>query len=142
MTRSELIDNYFRDHCANIGIISNPVDRGLFTALAVDSTNLYGPYGWLPPTFVWYPAEDGLEYRRFTFIYCNEVILHQVVTLSDADLMQYLDVIHYYVNLHVTYCETPVALRDKIIEEELWRVAPGSMVFLNRFQMAVLDSVN
>lgn len=142
MNRPELINNYFHDHCTNINIACNPVDLESFTALAKDDTNLYGPYGWLPPTFVWTPTEDGHEYRRFTFTYCSQIILSQIRSLSDVEVMQYLDVIHYYVNLHITYCETPAALRDKIIEKELWNSAPGSMVFLNKFQMSVLDSIN
>ncbi len=142
MSRSELIDNYFRDYCASIGITRSSQNRETFAMLGDDPNNLYRPYDWLPPSFVWYAANDGLEYRIFTFTYCKVIIAEQTTRLSDTELRQYLDVIHYYVNLHITYCETPVALRDKIIEEDLWKVAPGSMVFLNQVQMAVLDTVN
>lgn len=142
MNRSELIDNYFHDHCASIEITRSSQNRETFAILGDDPNNLYRPYGWLPPSFVWYAADDDLEYRMFTFTYCKEIILEQVRKLSDSELLRYLDVIHYYVNLHITYCETPVALRDKIIEEELWKVAPGSMMFLNQVQMAVLDTIN
>ncbi len=142
MTRSEIIDKYFADHCARIEIVCSPQDQEEFATLGEDPNNLYRPYGWLPPVFVWYTAEDGLDHRIITFIYCNEIMTHQMEKLSDDHFKQYLDVIHYYLNLHIVYCETPVAQRDKMIEAELWNVGPGSLVFLNHFQMAVLDSVN
>lgn len=91
-------------------------------------------FGWT------YPFDDDNSPTALSLAVCYDMIVDQSLHLDFALFREYVDVIEYRLNLHITlYDEFPQDERARIIDNLLYDKGPGSMQILNDVQLHVLD---
>lgn len=131
--RAETIESYFREAMIRVGGIALPLTPERWEAEAPeDPSNLHRPFGWMPP----YQRAPGLFVLRF----CPTIIEAQTAHLDDTQLEEYLNVLSFSADLHITHWERPPEDRERLIDRTLYDIAPGSMQLLNDVQMRAMDT--
>ena len=133
--RVEYISLRLTDHFGNPAMLHTPVilpDNAWDEQAPADATNLYRPFGWVPPFEV--------EVGRGEFWFCSQRIARQTTGLTDEELKAYIDIIQFVSDVHIVnyHVDDPIQ-RSHIADDKLLKTAPGSMDILNRVQLAVLD---
>ena len=74
--------------------------------------------------------------------YCPEIIDEQTKDLTDEDLSQYLDIIEFVCDSHISHwlVEPDAEERQRRVEEELLEMFPATLDLWSRVQLAVLDA--
>lgn len=129
-SRTETIQKYFEGHMKRCATLAVPLSTRHWCFEAPED-RVHRPYGWLPP----YQTARG----TFVFRFCPEVIDAQTSHLDEDALEEYLEVLVFSADLHITQWERPIEERDRLIDRTLYDIGPGSMRLLNEVQMKALD---